>query len=133
MCDESNEKMMITLWWFLMLKNFSCQIVIVWTIRTYANELRKMWSSTFSTITKKKWTSRPPTLLHITILPAHLFSKLHIRLMKYPSYCTNRKKKYEIVQQQQQNTTLPALPMFYNYYIVNVIIIILSAHKIFCT
>ena len=87
-----------------------------------------MWSSTFSTITtktrpllpKKSKIEAPYSRKKINyILPTlpPLFSKLHIRLMN-PIVQIG---KIKIAPQK----TLSSLPMFYNYYIVNVIIIIL--------
>merc|ERR1719273_2529948 len=88
----------------------------------------------FPLLQKKTEHPGPQPYYHITIIPSHPFFKVAYPIdEKYPSYCTNRKQKIEIVQLQKKSKTLPALPMFYNYYIVNVIIIILSAHKIFCT
>merc|ERR1712008_115611 len=84
-------------------------------------------ASTFSTITA----TRPPSLIKALLLSLILllytsralpvFSNLHIRLMN-PVVQIG---KIEIAQQTLQQLLLPALPMFYNYYIVNVIIIIL--------
>jgi len=138
MCDESNEKLSAvekndkTLWRFWL--NFFPSNCHSMKPEPMLMNYEKCDQVIFPLLQKKNRTSRPPTLLsyYYTSLPP-FFQSCISDWWKYPSYCTNRKQKIEIVQLQKKSKTLPALPMFYNYYIVNVIIIILSAHKIFCT